>query len=96
MANLNQYYKLIEKPVVTEKSTILQDIRNQYTFKIHPRANKSEVRKAIEALFEVHVEKVNIVNVPGKMRRIQGRPGRTPAWKKALVTLRDGERIEIV
>lgn len=96
MANPNLYYTLIEKPLVTEKSTILQDIRNQYAFKVNPGANKSEVRKAIETLFEVKVEKVRMLNMPGKLRRRFGRPARTSGWKKALVTLRDGDRIEIV
>lgn len=96
MADLNRYYQLIKKPVVTEKSTVLQDIRNQYTFRVHPDANKTEIRKAIEALFKVHVEKVNVMLTPGKMRRILGRPGRTTPWKKALVKLRSGERIEII
>jgi large subunit ribosomal protein L23 len=96
MADSSRFYHLIRKPVVTEKSTVLQDIRNQYSFKVHPDANKIEVRKAVEALFNVHVEKVNIMVAPGKMRRILGRPGRTQPWKKALVKLRHGERIEIV
>ena len=96
MANPNLYYGLIQKPLVTEKSTVLQDIRNQYAFKVEPDANKSEIKKAVETLFEVHVEKVRIMNMPGKFRRRFGRPARTSGWKKALVTLREGEQIEIV
>jgi large subunit ribosomal protein L23 len=96
MPNPAQYYGIVRKPLVTEKSSVLQDLRNQYTFRVHPSANKTQVRKAVEALFEVHVEKVNIINTPGKARRILGRPGHTPPWKKALVKLRAGERIEIV
>lgn len=96
MANANLYYGLIEKPLVTEKSTVLQDIRNQYAFKVRKDANKSEVRKAVETLFEVQVAKVRILNMPGKFRRRFGRPARTAGWKKALVTLREGQRIEIV
>ena len=96
MANPNLYYGLIEKPVVTEKSTVLQDIRNQYAFRVRKTANKSEIRKAIETLFEVRVDKVRICNMPGKFRRRFGRPARTAGWKKALVTLQEGQRIEIV
>uniref|UniRef100_UPI0026377C28 50S ribosomal protein L23 n=1 Tax=Thermomonas sp. TaxID=1971895 RepID=UPI0026377C28 len=70
------------------------DIRNQFTFRVHPKANKSEIRKAVEALFQVHVEQVNIIKVPGKIRRIVGQQARTRPWKKALVKLRAGERIE--
>ena len=96
MANPNLYYGIIERPLVTEKSTVLQDIRNQFTFRVRREANKSEVRKAVETLFDVHVEKVRIIRMPGKMKRIQGRPGATPPWKKALITLRKGESIDIV
>lgn len=96
MANPNLYYGVIKRPLVTEKSTVLQDIRNQFTFQVHDGANKSEIRKAVETLFEVRVEKVRIMNMPGKFRRRFGRPARTAGWKKAMVTLRDGDRIEIV
>ena len=96
MANASLYYHLIKKPRVTEKSTVLQDIRGQYTFKVAKAANKREIRKAIEALFNVHVVKVNVMTVPGKARRILGRPGHTSPWKKAVVTRRKGEAIEIV
>ncbi|MCC6669713.1 MAG: 50S ribosomal protein L23 [Planctomycetes bacterium] len=95
MANPAQHYAVIRKPLLTEKSTVLQDIRNQYAFKVHPKANKTEIAKAVEALFQVHVEKVNIIKVPGKVRRILGRPGRTAPWKKALVKLRKGETIAL-
>ena len=95
MANALNYYHLIKKPLLTEKATVLQDIRGQFAFKVHRTANKREIRKAIETLFNVHVEAVNVVTMPGKSRRILGRPGRTPAWKKAYVKLRKGETIEI-
>lgn len=96
MANPNLYYGIVKRPHVTEKATVLQDIRNQFTFEVAPSANKREIRKAIETLFEVHVEAVNVMNVPGKERRILGRPGKTKGWRKALVTLRDGESIDVV
>lgn len=96
MANPLQYYSLIRRPLVTEKSTNLQGLRNQYTFEVHPEANKSEIRKAVETLFSVKVEKVNIVVVPGKQRRFLGRPGLSRPWKKAVVRLRKGDVIEIV
>ena len=96
MANPNLYYGVIKKPLVTEKSTVLQDIRNQFTFQVRDLANKSEIRKAVETLFEVRVNKVRVLNMPGKFRRRFGRPARTAGWKKAVVTLKDGDRIEIV
>ena len=96
MANPIQFYNLIRRPLVTEKSTTLQDLRNQYTFEVADKANKSEVRKAVETLFSVKVVKVNIVTMPGKARRVFGRPGMSPGWKKAIITLRKGDTIEVV
>ncbi|MCC6783152.1 MAG: 50S ribosomal protein L23 [Planctomycetes bacterium] len=96
MPNPVLYYGVIQKPLVTEKSTILQDIRNQYSFRVDPAANKREIKKAIETLFDVKVEGVNVLNVPGKFRRTLGRFGKSRDWKKAIVTLRAGDRIEIV
>lgn len=96
MANPNLYYGVIRKPHVTEKSTVLQTIRNQYTFRVASHANKNEIRKAVETLFEVKVEKVNVMNAPGKFRRTMGRVGMTAEWKKAVITLREGDHIDIV
>ncbi|MEY4672961.1 MAG: ribosomal subunit protein [Planctomycetota bacterium] len=96
MANPIPFYDLIRRPLVTEKSTTLQDLRNQYTFEVADKANKSEVRKAVETLFSVKVVKVNIVTMPGKARRVFGRPGMSPGWKKAIITLRKGDSIEVV
>jgi large subunit ribosomal protein L23 len=95
MGNPNLYYDLVRRPVVTEKSTAMQELFNQYTFEVAPGANKSEVKKAVETLFSVKVRKVNIVTMPGKVRRAFGRPGRTSAWKKAVVTLKKGDAIEL-
>lgn len=94
MANPSLYYDILRKPVVTEKSTVLQDLRNQYTFEVASTATKNEIRKAVETLFEVEVVKVNVIRMPGKFRRMFGRPGRTKPWKKALVQLREGQTIE--
>jgi large subunit ribosomal protein L23 len=96
MSKLNQYYDLLQRPHVTEKTTVLQGLRNQHAFRVAPHANKSEIKKAIEALFPVKVVKVNIVNNPSKSRRTFGRPGAAPAWKKAIVTLRKGDTLETV
>lgn len=94
MANPSIYYDLLRRPHVTEKSTVLQELRNQLAFEVAPEANKSEIKKAIEALFKVKVVKVNIVNLPSKRRRTFGRPGESRPWKKAMVTLRKGDTIE--
>jgi large subunit ribosomal protein L23 len=95
MVNVEQYLDIIQKPLLTEKSSHQQETRNQYSFKVHPKANKCEVRKAVEAIFEVEVTRVNIITMPSKLRRFLGRPGRTTPWKKALVTLKDGHAIDL-
>jgi large subunit ribosomal protein L23 len=95
VANPNQYYDLIRRPLVTEKSSAMQSRCNQFFFEVANCANKTEVKKAVETLFSVKVVKVNIVNMPSKQKRTFGRPGETRAWKKAVVTLRKGDSIEI-
>ncbi len=95
MQNPAQFYNVIRRPLVTEKSSTMQGLRNQFSFEVATAANKSEVRKAVETLFSVKVVKVNMANVPGKARRMFGRPGETRPWKKAVVTLRQGDSIDI-
>lgn len=95
MVNVNRFYEVVRRPRVTEKSTTLQSLRNQFTFEVAPGANKVEVKKAIEALFSVKVIAVNTLRVPGKARRVFGRPGKTRPWKKAIVTLKAGDSIDI-
>lgn len=93
--NASQYYSVVRRPLVTEKTAAMQGMRNQFTFEVASGTNKIEVRKAIEALFSVKVLKVNIVSMPSKARRMFGRPGATKPWKKAVVTLRKGDSIDI-
>jgi len=95
MANPNQYYDLIRRPVVTEKSSAMQGRHNKFSFEVAPSTNKVEVRKAVETLFKVKVLKVNLVSMRGKTRRTFGRLGHTRPWKKAVVTLKQGDTIEI-
>lgn len=86
--------EIIIKPVVTEKSVDLMQ-ENKYCFKVAKDANKIEIKNAIEEIFKVTVVNVNTVNVHGKMKRM-GRPqGMTASWKKAVVTLREGDSIEV-
>ncbi len=95
MANPAQYYDVVRRPLITEKSSKLQGLRNQFRFEVASSANKVEVKKAIETLFSVKVLKVNMLNVPSKARRMFGRPGETRPWKKAIVTLRAGDSIDV-
>ena len=89
-------FNVIKKPLVTEKGTVAQQESNQYFFAVDPMATKYDVRDAVEGIFKVHVESVRTMNVPGKFKRVGANLGRTSAWKKAIVTLKAGERIEFL
>jgi large subunit ribosomal protein L23 len=86
--------EVIRAPLVSEKGTLLAESANQVLFKVRPEANKIEVKKAVEALFKVKVVKVRIARYMGKVRRIGRNMGRRPEWKKAYVTLKEGDKIE--
>ncbi len=86
--------RIILSHVVTEKAERLKAEQSRYTFKVAPTANKIEVRDAVERLFKVHVREVRVMNYLGKMRRMGRFEGRRSDWKKAVVTLKQGERIE--
>jgi len=89
-------FDIIKKPLVTEKGTLAQQSANQYFFAVDTRATKYDVRSAVEAVFKVKVEDVRTMNVPGKFKRVGKSAGRTSAWKKAIVTLKEGDRIEFL
>ncbi len=84
---------IIKRPIITEKSYDLMT-QNKYTFEVDKKANKIEIKKACESLFEVKVAKVNIINVRPKKRRVGRHEGFTPSMKKAIVTLAEGQTIE--
>jgi large subunit ribosomal protein L23 len=87
-------YDLIKRPLITEKTNIQKDASNQVTFEVDRRANRVEIKKAIEKIFKVNVVSVRTMQVKGK-RKQRGRIiGKRRDWKKAVVTLRPGERIE--
>ncbi len=87
-------YDIVIKPIVTERS-MEEMTEKKYTFEVYKNANKSEVKKAVEKLFGVNVEKVNTINVTGKMKRMGKHVGRTRNWKKAIVKLApDSKEIE--
>ena len=88
-------YQVIQSPLVTEKSTTLRAERNQYSFFVHPRSNKIEIKKAIEELFKVKVLNVNTVKVGGKKRRLGKYQGYTSSRKKAIITLQAGDTIKV-
>jgi len=85
---------VIVRPVVSEKSYAQID-QNKYTFEVAPTAKKEEIRQAVEEIFKVHVTAVNTIKMRGKRKRQGWTSGRTRDWKKAIVTLREGDRIEM-
>lgn len=87
-------YQVLKRPVVTEKSTLQRENENKYIFAVDKKANKQEIKRAVEELFKVKVERVNVAIFPGKKRRLGVYEGYRPDWKKAFVTLKKGERIE--
>jgi len=86
---------LIVRPLLSEKGTALQDSRNQYVFEVRKDANKIEIKHAVETLFKVEVVKVNTLRLPGKWKRVGRFASRANDWKKAMVTLREGQSIEL-
>jgi len=89
-----ELHQIIKKALITEKSTIARDAANQYNFEVHARANRIEVGRAVEKLFKVKVLSVRVMNVPGKKKRTGRTVGQRSSWKKAIVTLAPGNRIE--
>ena len=85
---------IVKRPVITEKS-MLSAAENIYTFQVDDRANKIEIKKAIESIFEVKVLKITTLKVRPKKRRFGRYEGMTSGWKKAVVKLRDGDKIEL-
>jgi len=88
-------YDIVRIPRITEKGTRLKEQSNVLTFEVRTDANKLQVRKAIEGIFKVKVVDVTTVNIPGKRKRMGMREGRRSDWKKAYVTLKPGEKIDI-
>ena len=96
MTSLDRMYQLIKKPVVTEKTSDDTARRNAYTFRVPLDANKIEIRQSIEKLFDVTVRGVNTLNISPKFRRRGWAAGHTPRWKKAMVTLSEGQSIDLL
>ncbi len=88
-------WAVLKRPHITEKATELME-QNAYVFRVHSSANKSEIKKAVEGAFGVDVKKVNVVNVPPKRRRLGRQEGWQSGYKKAIVTIQEGQKIEIL
>jgi len=87
------HYQVIKRPLITEKGMQSNEEHNTVVFQVDPRANKLLIKQAIEALFHVKVLEVNTLNMRGKKKRVRMREGKKPDWKKAYVTLREGDTI---
>ncbi len=87
-------HQVIRRPLITEKSTHQKEETHQYAFEVDRDANKIEIQSAVERLFKVRVLQVRTSNVLGKVKRLGRKSGRRPDWKKAIVTLREGDRID--
>ncbi len=93
---MSALHNLIQRPIITEKATALREAANTYVFRVAPRATKVQIRKAVEAIFAVHVKSVRTVSVPSRPKRQGMHQGRRSGWKKAYVALRAGESIPLI
>jgi large subunit ribosomal protein L23 len=91
---MKEPHHIIRRPLITEKSTQLKDANRQYVFEVYQAANKLEIQSAVERLFKVKVTEVRTANVLGKLKRLGRKYGKRPDWKKAIVTLKEGDRID--
>ena len=89
-------HDIIQTASLTEKSTLMSEKQNKYVFRVNPRANKIQIKQAVQRLFQKQVVDVNTCNYTGKDKRVRGPLGRRPHWKKAIVTLKEGEKIDLV
>ncbi len=92
--SVNVHAVLIQ-PLLTEKITGLREKTNTVGFIVHPNANRVQIKQAVEALLKVKVERVNVMNVRGKVKRLGRFSGKRSDWKKAFVTLKEGEKLEL-
>lgn len=87
-------YDVIKKPLITEKTTLEKDARNVISFVVDRNANKIEIKSAVEQLFKVEVVEVNTANIAGKVKRVGRHYGKRANWKKAYVTLKEGNNVD--
>ena len=95
MSNIN-ILGVIRAPRVSEKTARLQEVSNQYAFEVSKDATKADIKAAVEKIFDVKVEAVNVVNVKGKAKAFRQRQGSRGSWRKAYVTLADGQSIDVI
>ena len=91
---MRSVYDVIRRPIISEKSTALAEVGNRYAFEVATQANKQEIREAVQRLFSVKVLKVHTLVMHGKVKRVGRFETKRPNWKKALVTLAEGQKID--
>ena len=94
--NEAKLYDVIRAPRVSEKTARLQEVSNQYVFEVAKTATKADIKVAVEKIFDVQVKAVNVVNVKGKTKTFKFRQGRRGDWRKAYVTLAEGQSIDVM
>jgi large subunit ribosomal protein L23 len=87
-------HQILIRPIITERATVLTERFNQFVFQVEKKANKYQIRNAVEAVYGVKVKKVATMVVPGKTKRRGATSGKRPNWKKAIITLQQGENID--
>ncbi|SLM48512.1 50S ribosomal subunit protein L23 [Nitrospira japonica] len=88
-------HRVLIQPLLTEKVTAMRESNNTVSFLVHPEANRLQIKQAVETLLKVKVERVNVLNVQGKIKRLGRFSGKRSDWKKAFVKLKDGEKLEL-
>jgi large subunit ribosomal protein L23 len=91
---MDTIYDIIKRPIISEKSTALQEIGNKYAFEVAGAANKQQIREAVQKLFSVQVQQVRTLMIHGKVKRAGQFVTKRPNWKKAIVTLAEGQKID--
>jgi large subunit ribosomal protein L23 len=87
-------HQILIRPIITERATVLTERFNQFVFQVEKKANKYQIRNAVETVYGVKVKKVATMVVPGKTKRLGATSGKRPNWKKAIITLQQGENID--
>lgn len=89
-------YQVLIGPMLTEKGTLLKETDNKVLFRVAKSANKIEIKNAVETIFKVKVERVSTMNYKGKTKRMGRHEGKRPDWKKAIVKLKEGEKLDFI
>jgi large subunit ribosomal protein L23 len=89
-------YDVLLGPMLTEKGTLLKEKENKVLFKVAKEANKIEIKRAVEETFKVKVDNVATINCRGKIKRMGRHEGKRPDWKKAIITLKEGEKLDVI